>query len=237
VTGRDDVSRGRLHLSRAGVDVGQALAYCGDEEGFREIIAIFHAEGDKRRENLARYFKEQDWKNYVICVHALKGNARGIGAVELSEMARELEMAGKENRADYILEHHEAMMANHDRLLEALDGNAFIYPDAANDAPGLSAGQTSSADYNTADSPMENMASSESGADETADEASLQELLTQIGDKLSSFESEGLSDLLDRLAQRSYEGSSLAGLADTLRELTQDFDFLGASEVLERMGK
>lgn len=208
---RDDVSRGRLHLTRAGVDVEQALAYCGDEDGFREIIAIFHAEGEKRRDNLSRYFEEQDWKNYVICVHALKSNAKGVGAGELSELSRKLEMAGKENRIEYILEHHGAMMANHDRLMNALSGNAFVYPHAKNPE---------------SDTPT--------GA---ADKASLENLLAQIGEKLSSFENEGLSELLDRLAQCSHEGTSLAGLAKRLRELTQDFDFLGASEVLERMGK
>lgn len=208
---RDDVSRGRLHLTRAGVDIEQALAYCGDEDGFREIIAIFHAEGEKRRENLSRYFAEQDWKNYVICVHALKSNAKGVGAGELSELSRKLEMAGKENRIEYILEHHEAMMANHDRLMNALNGNAFVYPHAKNPE---------------SDTPT--------GA---VDKASLENLLAQIREKLSSFENEGLSELLDLLAQCSHEGASLAGLADRLRELTQDFDFLGASEVLERMGK
>lgn len=227
-TDQDDASSGRLHLTRAGIDLEQALAYCGDEEGFREIIAIFHAEGEKRRSNLSHYFKEQDWKNYVICVHALKGNAKGIGAGELSEMARELEMAGKENRIEYILEHHEAMMENHDRLLEALNGNAFVYPDGA---PAGSSGQVSD---KTADSALENAASSE---DDAVDEDALRALLSQIGEKLSAFESEGLPELFDQLARFRHEGDSLAGLADELRSLTQDFDFLGASEVLERMGK
>lgn len=227
-TDQDDASSGRLHLTRAGIDLEQALAYCGDEEGFREIIAIFHAEGEKRRSNLSHYFKEQDWKNYVICVHALKGNAKGIGAGELSEMARELEMAGKENRIEYILEHHEAMMENHDRLLEALNGNAFVYPDGA---PAGSSGQVSD---KTADSALENAASSE---DDAVDEDALRALLSQIGEKLSAFESEGLPELFDQLARFHHEGDSLAGLADELRSLTQDFDFLGASEVLERMGK
>ena len=227
-TDQDDASSGRLHLTRAGIDLEQALAYCGDEEGFREIIAIFHAEGEKRRSNLSHYFKEQDWKNYVICVHALKGNAKGIGAGELSEMARELEMAGKENRIEYILEHHEAMMENHDRLLEALNGNAFVYPDGA---PAGSSGQVSD---KTADSALENDASSE---DDAVDEDALRALLSQIGEKLSAFESEGLPELFDQLARFHHEGDSLAGLADELRSLTQDFDFLGASEVLERMGK
>lgn len=227
-TDQDDASSGRLHLTRAGIDLEQALAYCGDEEGFREIIAIFHAEGEKRRSNLSHYFKEQDWKNYVICVHALKGNAKGIGAGELSEMARELEMAGKENRIEYILEHHEAMMENHDRLLEALNGNAFVYPDGA---PAGSSGQVSD---KTADSALENDASSE---DDAVDEDALRALLSQIGEKLSAFESEGLPELFDQLARFRHEGDSLTGLADELRSLTQDFDFLGASEVLERMGK
>lgn len=227
-TDQDDASSGRLHLTRAGIDLEQALAYCGDEEGFREIISIFHAEGEKRRSNLSHYFKEQDWKNYVICVHALKGNAKGIGAGELSEMARELEMAGKENRIEYILEHHEAMMANHDRLLEALNGNAFVYPDGA---PAGSSGQVSD---KTADSALENDASSE---DDAVDEDALRALLSQIGEKLSAFESEGLPELFDQLARFRHEGDSLTGLADELRSLTQDFDFLGASEVLERMGK
>lgn len=225
---QDDVSSGRLHLSRAGIDIEQALAYCGDEEGFREIIAIFHAEGEKRRANLSHYFKEQDWKNYVICVHALKGNAKGIGAEELSEMARKLEMAGKENRIEYILENHEAMMENHDRLLEALNGNAFVYPDGA---PADSSGQVSD---KPSDSATENSASSEGDA---ANGDALPALLSQIAEKLSAFESEGLPELLNQLAQFRHEGVSLAELADKLRALTQDFDFLGASELLERMGK
>ena len=169
----------------------------------------------------------------MICVHALKGNAKGIGADELSEMARELEMAGKENRTEYILEHHEAMMTNHDRLLDALDGNAFVYPHGKD------------ADAGMPGSPDASAAAPDSFADKTisvtpagaADQKSLEDLLAQIEEKLSSFENEGLSELLDQLAQYSHEGASLAGLADRLRELTQDFDFLGASEVLERMEK
>lgn len=208
VNARDDAARGRLQLARAGIDMERAFTYCVDETGFREIIAIFHAEGEKRRDNLSRCFQEQDWKNYVICVHALKGNAKGIGADELSEMAEKLELAGKENRTDYILEHHQAMMENHDRLLDALSGNAFVYPGIPEDVPVS-----------------------------TAEETGLQNLLSQIKEKLSSFENEGLPDLLDRLSQFQTEDASLAELAKSLRELTQDFDFLGASELLERMGK
>ena len=169
----------------------------------------------------------------MIGVHARKGNAKSIGAGTLSELARELEMAGKENRIEYILEHHEAMMENHDRLLEALDKNAFVYPSAKYSDAGMP--ESSDTSVTTPDSSVD-----ETGTGTPADakdKDSLQNLLAQIGEKLSSFENEGLSELLDRLAQCSHEGASLAGLADRLRDLTQDFDFLGAAEVLERMGK
>ena len=224
---RSETDRARLRLTRAGVDLEQALAYCGDEEGFREIIAIFHAEGKNRRKNLEHYYEEQDWKNYVICVHALKGNAKGIGAGELSEMARELEMAGKENRIDFLHEHHEAMMENHDRLLSALDSNVFVYPDEK--GPGF-AGETQ-------DAPASSSSEERPAAFTATDENSLQALLAQIGEKLSSFESDGLDELLNRLSTFRHNDVSLKQMADEIRKLTSDFDFLGASEVLERMGK
>lgn len=207
----------RLRLTKAGIDLEHAYAYCGDEEGFREIVAIFHAEGERRRENLAHYFREQDWKNYVICVHALKGNAKGIGADDLSAAAKELEFAGKENRIDYILQHHEAMMEQHDALLDALTDNVFVYPDK--DAPSNESG-------------------AETGTDSSVtDEESLTSLINEIAEKLSAFEIEGLYPLLDRLSLCRTANGSLKDIAEEIRSMAADFDFLGAAEVLERMEK
>ena len=93
-------------LKRAGINVQQGIAYCGDKEGLREILQVYCEEGAKRNRQLQQFFQEHDWKNYVITVHALKSNSKGIGADELSELARKLEMAGKEDRVDYIMEHH-----------------------------------------------------------------------------------------------------------------------------------
>ncbi|MDE6674431.1 MAG: response regulator, partial [Acetatifactor sp.] len=36
-------------LNKAGIHVSQGIAYCGGQEGFREIAGIFHAEGVKRK--------------------------------------------------------------------------------------------------------------------------------------------------------------------------------------------
>ncbi|MDE7429657.1 MAG: response regulator, partial [Lachnospiraceae bacterium] len=230
---KSDISKAKLKLTRAGISLEQAIAYCGDEEGFKEIIAIFHSEGQKRRDHLSHFFKEQDWKNYVISVHALKGNAKAVGAGELSEMARELEMAGKENRIDYILAHHEAMMENHDSLLTALDNNIFIYPNAAGKEEAASSKDiTEPQDQNAA--PQDETASAEAADN---DGSTLETLLEQIDEKLSAFESEGLSELLDRLESIPGQSETFVSSIKQIRDLAADFDFLSATEVLERMEK
>lgn len=227
---------GRLRLTRAGIDLEHAYAYCGGEEGFREIVAIFHAEGEKRRVNLTRYFAGQDWQNYVICVHALKGNAKGIGADDLSGTAKELEFAGKEGRIDYILQNHEDMMKKHDALLEALTDNAFVYPEQSGQPDSLS-GDPDETQTDCGKKEADAQAPAENVSESAADEESLQTLLDEISEKLSSFESEGLSPLLDRLALLKTADGSLKDAAKEIRSFAADFDFLGAAEVLERIGK
>ena len=208
-------------LSRAGINVNQGIAYCGDKEGFREIIGIFHAEGAKRKASLEQFFKENDWKNYVITAHTLKSNSKGIGAEELSTLAMNLEMAGKENRIDYILEHHEELVEAHDTLISILAVNSFVYPEGNNAEP------QDEEDINTVESNNQNE------ADSGIEGQSLIELTETLSMKLMSFESEGLNAILDKLAEYNHNGDSLKGLADKIRSLTDEFDFIGASEVLD----
>lgn len=211
----DVESKALALLSCAGINIEQGISYCGDKEGLREIIGIYHSEGDKRRRQLQQFYKEQDWKNYVIAVHALKSNSKGIGAVELAELALSLEMAGKGNDIDYILQNHEKLMEMHDRLLVALGKNAFLYPDG------------NPAAWNQKAAALQQTEDVQSAGQ------TLTELIRQLKEKLSDFESEGLNDILDRLAQCRYQGTSLTGLAEEIKDKTSEFDFLGASELLE----
>lgn len=216
-------SKALAQLSRVGINIDQGIAYCGDKEGFREIIAIYHTEGSKRQSQLERFFKEHDWKNYVITVHALKSNSKGIGANDLAELALNLEMAGKENRIDYILEHHEELMEQHEQLLDALDDNLFIYPDKKQD--------DSKEEEAPPDIAETNISTEGSAQDDDID--SLKELFAALEEKLSSFESEGLDDILEHIARYQYKDLPFAQLADEIRDMTAEFDFLGASEALD----
>ena len=66
--------------------------------------------GKNIEEQLIQLFEVQDWKNYTIAVHGIKSAMRSIGAITLSDLAKDLEMAGKNSDINYILEHHGEMM-------------------------------------------------------------------------------------------------------------------------------
>lgn len=77
-----------------GIDVREGIKNTGDEETLLEVIKRF-AEGiDENADRIERELSEQDIKDYTVHVHALKSSSRLIGALELSEMALELEKAG-----------------------------------------------------------------------------------------------------------------------------------------------
>lgn len=98
------------------LDTETGLTYCaGSEELYLEVLETY-LEGD-RYEELQKFFKEKDWENYRIGVHALKSTSLSIGAVEMSEEAKNLEMAAKEHRIDEILECHAQLMEKYLTLM------------------------------------------------------------------------------------------------------------------------
>ncbi len=220
-------TKGIAKLIRAGINVEQGISYCGDREGFREIISVYHKEGANRKQLLLNCFEQEDWKNYVVNVHALKSNSKGVGANELSEMALKLEMAGKENRIEYILQHHEELLQAHDELLRVLETNEFIYPQEELQQEALA--EEDVAEESVADV---HLSESESAADDLTGQ-SLTEVLTALEEQLSEFESEGLEDILRNLANCQYQDVPLAELAEQIQEKTDEFDFLGAAELLD----
>ena len=101
------------------LDVETGLLYCGGmEEFYQEILCEYASNG--RYEVLQELFAKEDWENYRIQVHALKSTSLSIGAAELSEEAKQLEMAAKEEKYFYIQENHGNMMLNYQKILSAL---------------------------------------------------------------------------------------------------------------------
>lgn len=81
-----------------------------DEDFFRELLSMFVELG--LDQELERYLENADFENYRIQVHAVKTNLANIGASEVSEMAKQLELAIKtEHNATYVREHHSEFIA------------------------------------------------------------------------------------------------------------------------------
>ena len=84
-------------------DPDKGLAYTGgDDTAYREILELYSKKGEEKRVHIEELFEQKDWKNYIIEVHALKSTSMSIGAIKLSELAKELEMAGKAERYNVI---------------------------------------------------------------------------------------------------------------------------------------
>lgn len=109
-------------LREFGVDIGEGMGYCQNDEGFyREILAEF---ADRREEKLGKlngYFADKALKDYAIRVHSIKSTAKTIGADALSESAKRLEAAAKSGDERFIAENHEAFAKDYGRLLQLIN--------------------------------------------------------------------------------------------------------------------
>lgn len=103
------------------LDTAAGMKYCcGSEEFYIEMMNTYLTNG--RQEDIERYYAEEDWENYRIQVHALKSTSLTIGAAALSEEAKALEFAAKDNNTEYIKAHHGELMEHYRKLLSDLSG-------------------------------------------------------------------------------------------------------------------
>ena len=108
-------------LKAAGVDTDTALHYCQeDKEFYKTLLEQFVSDMRERLAEMNKYREEKDYDNYAILVHSLKSTSKMNGFMQLSDDARELEMAAKEKRGDYIEEHHDSTMKELENVLDTV---------------------------------------------------------------------------------------------------------------------
>ena len=103
-----------------GLDVKLGLTYCMKDEDFYLEMLTEYIQAD-RENNMKDFFAKEDWKNYRTVVHSLKSTSITIGAVHISEKAKALEMAAKENDSEYIKLHHNDVLEEYINLLRKLE--------------------------------------------------------------------------------------------------------------------
>ena len=113
-----------------GVSWNVALEYLFDKELLLETLNDFVTEGKDNGEKLKKLLldlkasgddnREEAFKNYCIQAHAMKSNAKMIGAIAISEMAKWLEFLAKDKKFDEIIAMNDLFLEKWNELIEEL---------------------------------------------------------------------------------------------------------------------
>lgn len=103
------------------VEINQGILFCGGHlRDYLEVLQLVSQDGEAQLKELERLQQQQDYLEYTIQIHGLKGSTRSIGARHLSELAKAQEKAGKEGDYTYIDTHIEEFEQEYRRLLEEI---------------------------------------------------------------------------------------------------------------------
>ena len=117
----EESPRNLERLTALGLTVEDGLNYCaGDEAFYYEILSDYIEAAPEKTEKLHDHLKSGNWKEYKVVVHSVKSASKTIGAMDLFEKARELELAAADGNADYVTAHHEDVMKEYKELTDRL---------------------------------------------------------------------------------------------------------------------
>nr|MCR4782796.1 response regulator [Lachnospiraceae bacterium] len=109
-------------VSYDALDMKEAIQNCGSEELFVDVLKQYRDSIFDKADEIEKFYKERDYRNYTILVHALKSSSRLIGAIEISELAKELEAAGDREDSSFIEENTEKLLSMYRGLYEKIGG-------------------------------------------------------------------------------------------------------------------
>ena len=188
------------------LDVEKGLLYCGGQESYLEILAQYCRNGNEHIEKLERLFAEKDWKNYTIEVHALKSMMMSVGALPLSEQAKQLELAGKRGDIAWINVSHAGMITEYVRVLNEIRIELGL--------------------------PVEEEVSLLECTE--IDEGTLQGYLEELDAATFDFDGEKMIFVIDKMERCSYKGLSMQKVTDMARRKVKMSDYMSAYDCIVR---
>ena len=106
-----------------GLNVDAGLMYtCSDEDFYLELLTDYARSADDKCSELSSYLEKGDLKNYEILVHSLKSASKTVGADELSDRAKALEEASRDQNTDFVNANHEAFVTGFRELAAKILG-------------------------------------------------------------------------------------------------------------------
>lgn len=196
------------------LDVEKGMSYIGDEESYREILSLYVELAAEKVPLIKEKFEQKDWKDYVIEVHALKSTSLNVGAVKLSELAKELELAGKAGKLDDSWkEKNEVVIKLYEKVIDA--AQKYLGENA---------------------SPQKEAESTEeAGKSAELTEISvdiLREYLKQAKDACRGFDSDMAAQIAAEVSGCSFGGEPLKDYFEKAAQLAEDFEYEAAMQEL-----
>lgn len=208
------------------LDIESGCMYCGGEDGYISILEMHLESAAENRKQVVDLFKEENWKDYTISVHAIKSFMLSLGAAPLSEMAKKLELAGKENNISYIKENHEAMVNEYDRVTEEIRSHKLF------------------CDRFTVEQVRGVNAEASVGAAETSKiESNLPELgeekfegiTNKLIDAMYDLDADTMTELLGELMKYQYHGKELSSELSAIQRKVEMCDYISAADAMEKL--
>ena len=207
-------------LEDSGLDVKKAILYCNGKDAYYKILQGYCLEGEKTEKQLEDLYQKQDWENYTIAVHGLKSAMHSVGALKVSEIAKFLEMAGKNQDIDYILEHHNQLMVEFKYLFTKLRINVF----------GESASK--SQESLKTELPVEEISLETELKCLSAEE--FDDILNEMENAVFSLDSNSLLKFISELKSCSFAGKAMEEVIEKAERKIEMSDFFSAVEMIAR---
>ena len=84
------------------IDTKAGIANCGSVDGYLSALNTYAGMINDHADETEKYWQAGDLENATIKIHAMKSTSRIIGALELGDLAQDLELAGKAGDADKV---------------------------------------------------------------------------------------------------------------------------------------
>ena len=190
------------------LDTSKGIMYCGTKESYLEILASQRDSGENMLQQVQDLYDKEDWKNYIIMVHGIKSSMMSIGAIKLSELAKGLEFAGKDEDFDYIRKEHDTMIKEFSHVMQTL----------------------SECNYLVASEQEESV-----GNKPSLSEEEFAQMLITLENVTYEFDVDKVIPVLDEFSKYSYHTRDLAKELKPVYKKVEMFDFMSAYEAVVKI--
>ncbi len=112
-----------------GIDLEYALSLMGNNQKIYEnALAFFLKQYENTRKKLVQHLESLDSKAFAVEIHGAKGYLRTLGAIKLSDEAKNMEMAAKQGDIGFCLEHFDSFLRGYQKMNDDLS-DVFLSTD------------------------------------------------------------------------------------------------------------